>query len=208
MLDVMENENVPFRIGRLQCSRELGELFSALAVAQSKMTAATKDSKNPHFKSTYADLASVWDALRPHLGPQGIAVVQAPYTEEVNSRLWTGVQTILGHKSGQYISGELSLPTAKGDPQGCGSAVTYGRRYSLAGFSGLTQDDDDGNGASIPPERIKSGVYKATAADKKALWQMIIARNPRATKEDAEAISNNFLDKDWALIAREIEGKK
>jgi hypothetical protein len=62
------------------------------------------------------------------------------------------------HKSGEYIqSDELVLPAyqTKGggvkefNAQGAGSAITYGRRYSLSAILGLaSEDDDDGNHAS------------------------------------------------------------
>jgi hypothetical protein len=62
------------------------------------------------------------------------------------------------HESGEYIqSDELTLPAyqTKGggvkefNAQGAGSAITYGRRYSLSAILGLaSEDDDDGNHAS------------------------------------------------------------
>ena len=59
------------------------------------------------------------------------------------------VETILIHESGQWVQSELCLPLAKADPQGVGSAMTYGRRYGLAAIVGIVADaDDDGNAAS------------------------------------------------------------
>ena len=59
------------------------------------------------------------------------------------------VETILAHESGEWIQSDLCLPLAKHDPQGVGSAVTYGRRYGLAAIVGIVADiDDDGNAAS------------------------------------------------------------
>ena len=48
-------------------------LFAALAGAQSQLKAALKDSTNPHFKSRYADLESVIEAMRVPFAANGLA---------------------------------------------------------------------------------------------------------------------------------------
>ena len=63
------------------------------------------------------------------------------------------IETIITHDSGQYISGRLYMPAAKLDPQGFGSAITYGRRYALAAALGIVSDEDnDGNGIKGKPK--------------------------------------------------------
>jgi hypothetical protein len=57
------------------------------------------------------------------------------------------VVTTLAHETGQWVRGRLALPLAKTDPQGIGSAITYGRRYALAAMVGVAPEDDDGNAA-------------------------------------------------------------
>lgn len=104
-----------------------------------------KDSTNPHFKSSYADLASVWDACRDALSENGIAVIQTPHTDEASN---CHVVTMLTHASGQWVRDTFSLPPTKADPQGYGSAITYMRRYALAAIVGVAPEDDDGNAAS------------------------------------------------------------
>ena len=54
------------------------------------------------------------------------------------------------HESGEWISGRLRVTPVKDDPQGLGSAITYGRRYGLAAIVGVAPEDDDGNAASQP----------------------------------------------------------
>lgn len=127
-----------------------GELAKAIIKVQGNLAIARKDSKNPHFKSLYADLNSVWDACRQPLTDNGIAVIQIP-TDAGEGRV--GLTTVLIHSSGQFISGTVSTKIAKDDPQGVGSALTYLRRYSLASMVGIVADvDDDGNAASLPPQ--------------------------------------------------------
>lgn len=62
----------------MQHSEQLNELGAALAKAQAAVRGAKKDANNPFFKSTYADLASVWEACREALTSNGLSVVQFP----------------------------------------------------------------------------------------------------------------------------------
>jgi len=133
-------------------SESIANLAAALSVVQGKMSYAVKDSANPFFKSRYADLESVWDACRSLLADNGLAVMQFPglYTDHDKSMSLT---TIISHKSGEFISQEMSVPVTKADAQGAGSAITYMRRYALAAVVGVVQADDDGNAASNPQSK-------------------------------------------------------
>jgi len=136
-------------------SESIANLTLALSIVQGKMSHAVKDSANPFFKSKYADLESVWDACRKLLADNGLAVMQFPglYTDHDKSMLLT---TIISHKSGEYLSQEMSVPVTKADAQGAGSALTYMRRYALAAVVGVVQADDDGNAASSPKPVVKA----------------------------------------------------
>lgn len=125
-------------------SEQVNEIAGALASAQSEMDFARKDSANPFFKSSYADLASVWEVCRQVLPKNGLAVSQVLEPCEGQS---IRVRTTLLHKSGQWVSGVCQLPMVKPDPQAAGSAITYARRYSLAAIVGVIADDDDAEGA-------------------------------------------------------------
>ena len=125
------------------------ELASALAKAQGMMKAAIKDSTNPHFKSKYADLTSVWEACRDALTKNGLSVVQS--TDFDGDTVW--IETILLHSSGEHIKGRYPLRPQQQTPQGYGSAISYARRYALAAMVGVVSDDDDGNEASKPAPR-------------------------------------------------------
>ena len=142
-------------------SESIANLAKSLAIVQGKLTYAKKDSKNPFFKSNYADLESVWDACRDLLAANGLAVSQFPgsYCEIDKSMSLT---TILTHSSGEWISNEMTLPVSKVDPQGAGSAITYMRRYALAAVVGVVQADDDANAASTP---VKVTISKPVEMD-------------------------------------------
>ena len=140
--DIHDNDPLP---STRRQSRDLNELFAALAKAQGDIEGAKKDSDNPHFKSKYADLASVWAAVRAPLAKNGLAVMQWPRTVGNGVE----VETILAHASGQYMSDVFWVPCSKMDAHGLGSATTYARRFSLASILGVAPEDDDGNSASI-----------------------------------------------------------
>jgi len=129
----------------IEMSNPINELAAALAKAQGDMSAASKDNINPHFKSKYADLSSVWDACREALSKNELSIVQIPESNGAE----VSVTTILLHSSGQFIQGKLTMMSQKNTPQAQGSCVTYARRYALSSFVGIApDDDDDANAAS------------------------------------------------------------
>ena len=154
-------------------SESIKELAAALAKAQGEMRGAVKDSANPFFKSTYADLSSVVDAIRSAFASNGLSYIQSV---EPSDKDEVRVETTLLHASGEWIAcGMLALPVSKHDAQGFGSALTYARRYSLSAAVGIAPEDDDGNAASkrqVPPpqqphppkEQRQANVAKAKAA--------------------------------------------
>lgn len=156
-------------------SVEIGKLALALSQAQGEITGANKDSVNPFFKSKYADLASCWDACRQPLSKNKLAVIQT--TEPAENGV--NIITTLIHESGQWIGGKLFVKPVKNDPQGLGSALTYGRRYALSAIVGLAQVDDDGNAATHqkPEKNHQQAKQKMTAAD---FIEMIEAANDEA----------------------------
>jgi len=133
-------------------SESIAGLAAALAAAQGVMKGALKDSANPFFKSRYADLASVVEAIRAAFSANGLSYIQ---TVEPSDKDEVRVETTLLHASGEWIScGILSLPVSKIDAQGYGSALTYARRYSLSAAVGVAPEDDDGNAASAAKPKL------------------------------------------------------
>ena len=125
-------------------SDTIASLAAALVAAQAEIENASKNAKNDHFRNRYADLAEVLNTVRPVFAKNGIAIIQSP-TLDGNV---VSVETMLMHSSGEWLSDSCSTPVSKNDAQGIGSAITYMRRYSLAAFAGVAQEDDDGNGAT------------------------------------------------------------
>ncbi len=104
------------------------------------------DSQNDHFRNRYASLGAVVEAVRPALNKHGLVVVQQPC--EVLGQ--PGLRTTLIHAAtGEKLVAEMPLVLDKLNPQGLGSAITYGRRQSLLAVLNLVADaDDDANAAS------------------------------------------------------------
>jgi len=121
-------------------------LYTALVKCQSQIKTALKDSKNPHFKSSYADLTSVMLACKDALAANDLAVLQLSRIHESGAPV---LVTRIIHTSGEHIEGEFPLVCKDpNDPQKLGSAVTYARRYALSAALGITADDDDGQAAA------------------------------------------------------------
>ena len=121
------------------------QITHALIKAQMKFPLVKKEDSNPFFKSKYAGLPSVLEAVLPELNKNDLVLTQSPITD--GDRI--GVETTIYHTSGEFITSKFTLNLAKNDPQGAGSAITYARRYALVSMLGLNVDeDDDGNAAS------------------------------------------------------------
>lgn len=129
------------RKGDINKSQDITELAKALVEFHKKVKPIAKTSENPFFKSKYADLAEIISCTKKELGDCGLSIVQGsePAVDGVT------VTTLLIHTSGQWIESNLFLKAQKQDPQGFGSAYSYGRRYSYSGILNLSTEDDDGN---------------------------------------------------------------
>ena len=129
-------------------SESIAALAGALAKAQLQIEPASKNATNPHFRSHYADLASIWDACRGPLNTNGLSIVQFPCDGEVGR---IGLCTMIVHSSGEWMCETITVKALKEDPQFLGGVLTYLRRYSLAAVVGVTAtEDDDGNAVSTP----------------------------------------------------------
>lgn len=126
-------------------SEKIDAVANALWCAQAEMGGAVKDSANPFFKSSYADLTSVIKAIKQPLSNHGLSYVQFP----INDGDSVGVCTRLMHTSGQWLENDIVFPLAKKDSQALGSFLSYIRRYSLTSIFGLPSVDDDAESAMV-----------------------------------------------------------
>lgn len=135
----------------MQKSESIKHIAAALNKAQAEMSGAKKGANNPFFKSKYADMNSVVDAVRIPFCNNGLSYSQFPIMQDNK----VGVETILMHESGEWMSDILVLPMVKQDPQAAGSAITYAKRYALQSIAGIPSEDDDGNAASSQKQPVK-----------------------------------------------------
>ena len=156
----------------------MANVCKALAAAQGKLRKAVKDSTNPHFRSRYADLESVIEAMREPFASEGLAVVQS--VDEGN------LVTTIFHASGESITSSVPLYIQKQDMQGVGSAITYARRYGLAAACGISQTDDDGEAACEPQKPAPKSQVPAAAAKVAQQFKQAVAFESRADKAQHE----------------------
>lgn len=141
----------------MKTSDSLASLAPALVKASAELRAVGKDRTNPHFKSTYASLDAIMEAVRPVLTKHGLTLLQGasmPHSDESGRLVGFTVETLLLHASGEFVSSAVVMPLGKADPQGAGAAMSYGRRYGVSAILSLaTEDDDDGNSAMPSPQQ-------------------------------------------------------
>ena len=164
----------------IRTSEQVNDLFAALVSFQGEMEAVKKGQANPFYKSKYADLASINEAIKPHMAKAELA-----YLQSVTQSNGTGhvlVTTRIVHKTGQWYEIDLPIAVQKQDPQGYGSTVTYGRRYALQAALGLSAEDDDANAGVNPPQNYKLK-KEPTAADIAYMDECANAINAITTSE-------------------------
>lgn len=130
-------------------SEQLDQLFAALSKFQSQVSSVAFDAKvkvktkgGSSYSFDYATLGALIDATQTQLADNGLSVLQFLDGD--------GITTVVGHESGQYISGNFNLPfTDSMNAQERGGVVTYFRRYGYASALRLNSEkDDDANTAS------------------------------------------------------------
>lgn len=138
----------------MEQSNTITELAKALGVFHSEVKPVKKSAENPFFKSSYADLPAILEAVQAPLLKAKLTFVQFPVGENT-------LTTMLMHESGEWIRSNYTLKPVKADPQAAGSALTYARRYALGAILGIsTENDDDGNSASDKKVEVKPKMQK------------------------------------------------
>lgn len=145
-------------------------IHMALAAAQAEMGGVKKGSVNPAFKSKYADLADVVQAVSGPLNAQGITFYHVPAAVEGE---WV-MRTILAHGASEtQIECDVPLIVSKNDMQGYKSATTYAKRIGLESLTGIAPEDDDGAAAAKAPPRQEDQPHRATKANSRELYSTL-----------------------------------
>ena len=184
------------------------KICAAYVAAFAEIEAATKSAINPHFKSKYADLPAVIDAIKPHLAKHDLGFMQCPRPAEGG----VSIETILIHAGGEKLSmGVLFVPANKHDAHGFGSALTYARRYALQTCFGLPTEDDDGQAAVNSVQNKPQAQAPIITPEQFAVLQDLIDRTgvdvaQMAAHYKVEAISKLPASK-FEAVKRVLEGK-
>jgi ERF superfamily len=173
---------------------ETKELARALSLAQGQMRHAILNKTNPHFRSKYADLASIIDAVRKPLTDNSLSWVQTITVQ--GERVF--LITRLLHPSGECISSVHPLPSGV-TPQAFGSALTYAKRYSLSSLLCISADDDD------DANLAEKGNGKAAAADEPVISQEQVAAL-RALLARTKSDEDKFCSVMRAATLKDIKG--
>lgn len=167
-------------------SESIQNLSAALSKAQAEYPAIKFDSVNPFLKNGYASLGAIIAGARPVNAKHGLSVSQLTFGEDGVA----GVETVLMHTSGEWISSSISMPIGdekgKSNAQVAGSIVTYLRRYSLASILGI-YSDEDGDGNKPEPERKPTRTAKPTSQAKPDDDFMTIERASKITNSEGVA---------------------
>lgn len=155
----------------MEQSPTIAKLADALRKFQVEMKAVERTADNPFFKSKYAPLEDIIEAIKQPLSNEGLSFSQFPEGD--------GLTTVLMHESGEWMRATMRIHMGT-KPQEHGSSITYARRYALSAVLGLaTEPDDDGNVAS----QTRPAPVKAPVAAKTALGRTEAETRTLAAKE-------------------------
>lgn len=164
------------------------DVYQALFKVQSTVDVVRKTADNPFFKSKYADLPDVWDAVKNALKENDLLVYHKTVSNDSDY-----LDTFIRHiPSGTEISSNMRLHLQKPTSQEYGSCITYMRRYAISSMLGLVMenDDDDGNNASQKkaddkkPEPKKPEIKPVDGAEFLAIQKAIRGSTPFTFEEE------------------------
>ena len=112
-------------------------IYCKLWKAKHEIKGVTKGKDNPYFKSKYADLNAILDAVEPILLKYNLIILQPILEGQV-------VTQIIDIENGEKVESKLLLPIIN-DPQKQIAGVTYFRRATLQSLLSLQAVDNDGN---------------------------------------------------------------
>ena len=187
----------------LESSEKTETIYPALAKAIASFPPLKMDSVNPHHKNKYASLSALLDCVKGPLQENGIMLLQPAYENQESAT----VKTILIHvDTGEWVLAGLNIPIGRGNnaAQAMGSAITYGRRYSLSSLLGIAAEEDtDGNQAGSPgPSRQGQGRPPQPQGEK------FNSQNNKHLDRLAKALEKNQVDpKYWNEIAKSLNGQ-
>jgi hypothetical protein len=178
--------------GIMATGKTTRNIQSVMQQAYGMMDTVKKSSKNPFFKSNYADINVVLETIKPVCESLGLVIFQAPRVIDGNDVLFTKIS--LADNPSEFETSEVRLLLPSADMQKLGSAITYARRYSLVSLFLLETEDDDGQSASKHP----TATQKRNLQINKAMDELVKAQK----EKDTDTAKQIF---DWAQANGHIQ---
>lgn len=165
------------------------KLAKSLSIFREKINTVRKDANNPFFKSKYADLPAILDAIKAPLFESWLALFHRATDCDWSYSLWTYIVDV---ESWEEAISEFPLFWNK--PQEVWSSITYARRYNILALLDIpTDEDDDGN--------IANTATKTTKTVETPTWWIKTKYYSSKTEECPECWTINewkkFTKKDW-----------
>lgn len=156
----------------MRTSKEFDQVIQAIHNVQQGVENITRSSTadTGKFSYKYADMPTIWNAIKGKLKSEKLTVVQSP-TSHAQDMMGDFLNTTIYHSSGQWISDTMRLISNRDDAQGVGAAITYAKRYALTSMLGLvTDEDNDANNqrmadGEMKKEWVRTYVLVAKKAD-------------------------------------------
>jgi hypothetical protein len=206
----------------IQRSDQLNELFSALSKVQGKLETAKKDKSGYNDNYMYADLTQYIELSKELLAKHGLCILQIPesieivevtkeiYDKKNQSYVFQKIMmpkqkitTWIGHESGQFISGSMEIlvekMAANSWGQSTGVAVSFARRYALAGSLGMSQEDNDNQLPKKEIEKSYAQVNKAPSVDYERIDSDKVNYLTSLLKDDSERLKKILV---WAKVQK------
>jgi hypothetical protein len=114
-------------------------LYAAMGKAQSEVGNAKLNQVNPHFKSKFADLQSIRDAVIPTFTKHGISIMQAPIIKANGQNV---LETVAAHGSGGTYSFHTPICNDGTNAIKWMAAVTSARRTALSSLACISAEED------------------------------------------------------------------
>ncbi len=177
--------------------KQESKLLPILLKIQEEMPNPEKTAYSDYTQSSFVPLNQLLAHIKPYLIANDLLLKQNVGNMIIGDKPFLTIESKLYHISGEeYGLEKMVIPLQHNNPQGLGSAITYGRRYTLETLFNITgEEDDDGvaasknqtqrsNGNSHRTPRAKASETNETTSEPVKTERT--ARTTRATAGDLE----------------------
>lgn len=171
------------------CDEVVAAYYEALAAGLRVAKSRTADAGGK-YSYTYPTLEAVLNAIDDVLEQHDVHLSQVP-TGSPDGVTWSLV-TLLISKSGQWMKFPAYTRPQLKDEQGFGSALSYGRRYSLTSIFALIPADDDDGAAATEQQRNMKQYGGKRSPEELALTVILMQRPPEVRQSFGELFHAQF----------------